>query len=80
MFENEPMERSTFTVRPPRPVRYKGQSYMFESFDVGHIEFARPDGKRTIDFDEEDVYCTLADSFSRKVVRVHLQDRDLEFL
>ena len=73
------MERLSFDIKPPRPVRYKGESYMFQSFDVGRVEFVKSDGTRKIDFDDDDVYCTLVDPFSRRSVRVHLQDREMEF-
>lgn len=72
------MERSAFPVRPPRPVRYKNEGYMFESFDVTRVEVLSEDGTRRIRFDDEDVYCALVDPMTGRRARVHLQDPDFE--
>ncbi len=73
------MERVTFKITPARIVRYKGESYSLVSFDTSRAEFTDSSGKRGIRFDEDDVYCTLIDAMTRKTVRVHLQDPDMEF-
>lgn len=81
MTERSEPERLRFEVKPPRLVRYRSNSYLFVAFDVGRVEFVRADGRRGVDFDDDDVFCTLVESmpFGGNSVRVHLQDREMEF-
>lgn len=72
--------RDTWEVKPPRPVRYKGEGMMFVSFDAPRLEVTRGiDGKRAITWDSDECYVTFWEAMSGKTIRVHLQDDDLEF-